>query len=109
MSRASYRRSPRPLARTAGPPRRWWPWLLAAIVIITVVAASTGDHGLVRLYSLRAEHARIVSRSAEIDSDNERLRAEVRLLREDRRAIERIAREELGMARPGERIYQFGP
>jgi len=109
MPRASSRRSPRPLARTAGPPRRGWPWLLVAIVIVTAVSASSGDHGLVRLYRLRAEYIRIVLRNTEMDSDNARLRTEVRLLREDRRAIERIAREELGMARPGERIYQLGP
>jgi cell division protein FtsB/cell division protein DivIC len=80
-----------------------------AILIATLTAASAGEHGLVRLYRLRAEHGRINARNAEIASDNERIRAEVKLLREDRREIERIAREELGMARPGERIYQFGP
>jgi len=109
MPKASSRRSPRPLTRTAGPPRRRWPWLIAAIIIGTLVAASSGDHGLARLVRLRAEHARIDTRNAEIASDNDRLRTEVKLLREDRREIERIAREELGMARPGEQVYQFGP
>ena len=82
---------------------------MLAIVIVTAVAASSGDKGLVRLYRMRAEYARVVARNVEIDADNERLRREIRLLREDRRSIERMAREELGMARPGERIYQFGP
>ena len=109
MPKASRRRSLRPLARTAGPPHRRWPWLIAAIVIGTLVAASSGDHGLAQLVRLRAEHARMDTRNAEIASDNDRLRTEVRSLREDRGEIERIAREELGMARPGERIYQFGP
>ncbi len=109
MTKASSRRAPRPLARTAGPHRRRWPWLLLSILIVTAATAASGDHGLVRLYRMRAEYARVVARNAEIESDNERLRTQVRLLREDRRSIERIAREELGMARPGELIYQFGP
>lgn len=82
---------------------------MLAIVIVTAAAASSGDKGLVRLYRMRAEYAHVVARNAEIDADNERLRSEIRLLREDRRSIERMAREELGMTRPGERIYQFGP
>jgi cell division protein FtsB len=101
--------SVRPLARERGRERRLWPWLVIALIAATVAAASAGDRGLVRLFRLRAEHARIVARNAEIETDNARLRKEVQLLREDRRAIEKIAREELGMARPNELVFQIAP
>ncbi len=38
----------------------------------------------------------------QLEADNARLREEARRLREDPSAVERIARRELGMARPGE-------
>jgi cell division protein FtsB len=39
--------------------------------------------------------------------DIERLNQELRELRTDYRAIERVARERFGMCRPGEEIYHF--
>jgi cell division protein FtsB len=41
----------------------------------------------------------------EIRAENLRLAAEIRALRSDPRAIERIAREQLGLARPGETVF----
>ena len=39
----------------------------------------------------------------------ERLNRELRELRTDYRAIERVARERFGMCRPGEEVYHFEP
>jgi cell division protein FtsB len=41
----------------------------------------------------------------DIRAENVRLAAEIRALRTDPRAIERIAREQLGLARPGETVF----
>jgi cell division protein FtsB len=89
--------------------RRRWPWLILVIVVATLGAASTGDLGLVRLFKLRAGHERLMQENSEIRSDNDRLRTEVRNLREDRFAIEKIAREELGMVRKDEVLYKIHP
>ena len=40
-----------------------------------------------------------------IRSENERLREEARLLREDADTIERVARERLGLIKPGEKLF----
>jgi cell division protein FtsB len=109
MSNRVSRRMSRPRARTNNPPRRRWLWLIAFFLVGTFVAVCAGDRGLVRLLRLRAEQRRIEARNAEIEADNARLREEVHRLRVDRRTIEKIAREELGMARPRELIYQFAP
>jgi cell division protein FtsB len=108
MSKRASRRMPRTHAQTSGSRRRW-PWLIAFLVFTTLVAVCVGDRGLVRLLRLRAEQQRIEAKNAEMEADNARLREEVRRLRVDRRTIEKIAREELGMARPGEIVYQFAP
>ncbi len=39
--------------------------------------------------------------------ENVRLREENRLLRDDPEEIERVARDMLGLVRPGERVYEF--
>jgi cell division protein FtsB len=41
----------------------------------------------------------------ELETENARLAAEILDLRSDPRAIERLAREELGMVRPGETVF----
>jgi cell division protein FtsB len=80
--------------------------VIPLIVAATLAAASAGDHGLVRLFKLRAGYAKLLERNAKLEADNARLEVEVRRLREERHAIEKIAREELGMARPDEIIFQ---
>ena len=109
MSSRSSRRMPRSLARESRSSRRRWAWLVALLLIGTLVTASAGDHGVVRLLRLRSEHRGLEAKNGEMEADNVRLREEVRRLREDRKTFEKIAREELGMARPREIIYQFAP
>ncbi|MFQ5456956.1 MAG: septum formation initiator family protein [Myxococcota bacterium] len=109
MSRKKRRRAAGPLARDAWPRRRKWPWLVLVLLIMTVIAASSGDYGLVRLFRLRAEHDRLLTRNLELEADNARLAQNVRRLRKDRHAIEKIAREELGMVKADEIVYQVRP
>lgn len=44
-----------------------------------------------------------------LEEDNSRLREEIEALKNDPLYIEKIARKELGLVRPGEIIYKFGP
>lgn len=109
MARRAPRRGTRPLARDSSHSRRRWPWLVLIIVAVTLVAASTGDQGLVRLFALRSDYARILGQNGELEADNARLEAEVKRLRENPGAIEKIAREELGMVKRDEIVYQLSP
>jgi cell division protein FtsB len=76
---------------------------LAFILFFTVF----GDKGLLRIFELRQDKARIEKRLIEIRSENENLKREVVALQSDRRYIERIARKDLGLVRSNEVIYQF--
>jgi len=66
-----------------------------------------GDKGLLRIYELRQDKAKIEKRLLEIHGENENLKREVVALQSDRRYIERIARKDLGLVRSNEVIYQF--
>ncbi|MDP3937999.1 MAG: septum formation initiator family protein [Deltaproteobacteria bacterium] len=109
MARTARRRSTRPLARDSSRSRRRWPWLVLIFVVLTLAAASNGDQGLIRLFELRADYTRVLRQNDELEGDNARLETEVRQLRENSSAIEKIAREELGMLKADEIVYQVSP
>lgn len=86
------------------------PFLKTVFVAIGLVAmvlygAVKDDEGVLRLFQ---EQDRLHELSASLESlraENEVLRQDVRALREDGRSIETIAREDLGLSRPGEILF----
>lgn len=83
------------------------PFAMLVCAIVAVPLRILAEEGLPRYRALQAEQV-------DLDAQNERMRREVRdlqrevdALRTDPAAIERIARDELGMVRPGEVIFQF--
>jgi cell division protein FtsB len=75
------------------------------VLIALVVGSLFGDRGI--LYLL-AQQERTQTLRRELDAlrtENARLADEVRSLKRDPRAIERLAREELGLAREGETVF----
>ena len=86
---------------------RFLPIGLLLVAIVSVPVRILAADGLPRYRALLAKRE-------EVRRENERLRREVRALRRevtalrtDPRAVERIARDELGMVREGELIFQF--
>ncbi|HEY7676197.1 MAG TPA: septum formation initiator family protein [Candidatus Methylomirabilis sp.] len=81
--------------------------LVGAVVIRLAILSALGDRGVVRLYRLaraRAELTRQITRLREV---NGQLAEEVRALREGTGRVEGIARDELGLVRPGDTVYDF--
>jgi cell division protein FtsB len=79
--------------------------LLVFVSVVLVVDALIGDKGLVRSLQAR-QHYRDVAASLEaLRRDNAKLREEVRRLNEDPATIESVAREQLGLIRPGEIVF----
>lgn len=80
---------------------------LGAVVLIWVPVQIFGPHGIRRLKSLAAD---LDTTHQEIDRFSERisgLEQELIFLKTSPRAIERIARDELGMVHPNEMVFQF--
>ena len=80
--------------------------LFSVIVFIALVVGSLfGDGGILELV---AENQRADALAHELEAlraENGRLAEQIRALRTSPRAIERLAREELGLAGPGETVY----
>ena len=79
--------------------------LLMFIVVVFVADGLVGDRGLLAMLRARQEYDALAATIARQRADNARLREEARRLREDPTAIEEIARRELGLIRPGEKIF----
>ena len=81
--------------------------LLASVIAIIalVVGSLFGDRGILQLMAQRQRALDLAREIEDIRAENLRLAAEIHALRTDPRAIERIAREELGLARPGETVF----
>lgn len=98
------RRTPtlkRPVARG----RRVVYWLLLFVASVIVVDSLVGDRGLLATLRARQEYDELARTIANERAENERLRDEARRLKEDPNAIEEIARRDLGLIRPGEKVF----
>jgi cell division protein FtsB len=75
-------------------------------VSFVVIDAFVGDRGLAALLRTRQDHDRLAAEVAARMRENDRLAEQVRRLKgADPNAIEEIARRELGLIRPGERLF----
>ncbi len=98
-----------------GPARRlqdllgWlMPLALLTVAIVSVPMLVLGDAGLPRWRALREALTEAEHENDRLEREVRDLREEVEALRHDPEAIERIARDELGLAREDELVFQFG-
>ncbi|MDA1186075.1 MAG: septum formation initiator family protein [Acidobacteria bacterium] len=85
--------------------RRTLHYVLLLIGTVLIVDALVGEKGLLAMLQARAQHAALEQSLADVRDDNARLREEARRLREDPDAIEDLARSQLGLIRPGEKLF----
>lgn len=77
--------------------------LLAALVIVVALFIPLFQ----KSQRLREERYDLERQIKTIEAENKRLEEEAAALSRDPKAIERVARERLGWARPEERVYRF--
>ena len=89
------------------------PWLcisliLSGLFVLGMMALAVhGDKGFLAMWEKQHELARLESDTADVKAVNARLRGEIRRLLRDPEYIEKIAREELMLVRPGEVVFEF--
>ena len=81
------------------------------LVLIAVLGAASylflsGDGGLMQLWQDLEE---VESRMARLEAENDSLKQVLWLLENDLDYVEKVAREEYGMSKKGERIYRLHP
>ena len=78
-----------------------------ALSLLLAVLSASGEKGLRRLSAFSGEVARIEALNAALEAENARLAREIDALRNDPAAAEAVARDELGLIRPGEKVFRF--
>jgi len=66
-----------------------------------------GDMGLFRYLELNRTKKNLEGQLSEISRQNEQLRTQLKLLKEDPFYREKLAREEYGLSKPNEYIFQY--
>ena len=75
------------------------------VVCVLVVDALVGDQGLVATMRARKQYDELTADLMRLRTENASLREEARRLSEDPAAFEEIARRELGLMSPGEKLF----
>jgi len=88
--------------------QRILPIAMLILALVSVPILILEPEGLPRLKSLERELADVNAESEELKRDIAKLRVEVRELRDNPAAVERIARDQLGLVRKSEVVFQFG-
>lgn len=83
------------------------PVLLLVVAIVVVPLRMLDAQGMPRYRALSAELKDVREANARLEREVRELERDVKALREDPLALERIARDELGMVREGEILFQF--
>jgi cell division protein FtsB len=93
-------------------PRRATQVTLRAVVLLSSVLTIVflfsfvfSDRGIAELQNARKRVNTLHSDIQRLESENARLRSEIVSVKKSTYAVERIAREDLGMAKPGEVTY----
>jgi cell division protein FtsB len=78
---------------------------LGFITVVLIIDAIVGEKGLMALREARRNFSAVESALERAKRENAELREEARRLRDDPAAVEDIARRELGLIRPGEKLF----
>jgi cell division protein FtsB len=103
-------RSPAPADAVHGAPRlpqrrAGSPWIRRGLVFLAcliLLDSLFGDRGLAQTMRARRDYQRAIVELGRVKDHNGALRDEIRRLEADPAAIEAVARQELGLVRPGE-------
>jgi cell division protein FtsB len=93
------------------PPAKYKAWFGVCVLflLLFVVAAVWGDHGLMDMLRLRTQQRDQEQTASALQQRNHQLRERIERLRTDDGYLEQLARERLGLVKKGEVIYRVIP
>lgn len=77
--------------------------ILALIIFTTFLFSKETTH----LNHLKSENKIILNRIEKLNNENEDYKEKIESMENEKRYLEKIVREELGMIKKGEKIYKF--
>jgi len=83
-------------------------WGMLIVILVVAYLLFSGNRGLWNLYKLHAEKQSLTEQNVRLQSDIDHYQAEYQSYSKDNAAVEKQAREELNLVKPGEIVYKFG-
>ena len=83
--------------------------ILGAALLLLGIHDILGPHGFLAMRRTQKEMDQLRGDVQRLNKENNEMTGEAQSLKSDPQAIERIAREEMGLARPGELIFKLPP
>ena len=83
--------------------------IIFLLCITLLIIFIFGDHGLLPLYKLKRDRAKIQTQIAQLRKERERVMVEKNRLENDIQYLEKLARERYRMVKPGEKVYKVIP
>ncbi|HTQ86132.1 MAG TPA: septum formation initiator family protein [Candidatus Solibacter sp.] len=78
-----------------------------ALLVLVLMHTLFGRYGYLSMRRSQHEIEQLREELDRLDQENAQLSGEIRALQTDPAAIEKVAREDMGLARPGEMIFQL--
>jgi cell division protein FtsB len=89
--------------------RKRWLIFLAGLATLIAVASVVEKKSFVKVLQMSKTRTELQQEIARLRQVNEGLAREIRAFANNPSQVEAIAREDLGLVKPGEIVYQFGP
>ncbi len=83
--------------------------LVIFVIVVVTLPLFVGSAGLIKLMKLKREKHALTRQISILKAEKEVLEQRAEMYLKDDKIIERKARDELGMIREGERIFQIQP
>lgn len=87
--------------------RRNTRYFFALAFCLLVLQDVFGAHGLMAMHRSKTKMREVQAQIDQLDKENQDLQQKIHQLKTDPSAIEKIARDRMGLARPGEFIFQM--
>jgi len=82
-------------------------YILVLVCLALLVHEIFGTHGFLALRQEKKEVENLRQQIRQLQQENSLLDQQIKALKSDPKAIERLAREQMRLARPGETIYTY--
>ena len=83
--------------------------IILLLCITLLIIFIFGDHGLLQLYKLKRDRAKVQAQISQLRKERERVMVEKNRLENDIQYLEKLARERYRMVKPGEKVYKVIP
>ncbi|HVB98673.1 MAG TPA: septum formation initiator family protein [Candidatus Dormibacteraeota bacterium] len=86
----------------------WLVYTLAALILAALLVDGVfGAHGLIATYRLRLQVKQTQQKTNQLNQENQEFTGQVQQLKSDPSAIERVARQKMGLVKPGELVFKL--